>query len=52
MSPGDELRERCRNFPGLVNKTYINWIFPWPEQALHAVSESFINDVGNIYNLK
>jgi len=51
MSPGDELRERCRNFPGLVNKTYINWIFPWPEQALHAVAESFINKVGDIYNL-
>eukprot|EP00102_Acyrthosiphon_pisum_P015188 XP_008185630.2 PREDICTED: dynein heavy chain 10, axonemal [Acyrthosiphon pisum] len=48
MSPGDELRERCRNFPGLVNKTYINWIFPWPEQALHAVSESFINNAHSI----
>lgn len=45
MSPGDELRTRCRNFPGLVNKTYINWIFPWPEQALYAVAKSFIDRV-------
>lgn len=51
MSPGDELRERCRNFPGLVNKTYINWIFPWPDQALLAVAQSFINKVGDIYKL-
>lgn len=50
MSPGDELRTRCRSFPGLVNKTYINWIFSWPEQALYAVAKSFINNVCN--NLK
>lgn len=51
MSPGDELRERCRNFPGLVNKTYINWIFPWPDQALFAVAQSFINKVSDTYKL-
>jgi len=51
MSPGDELRERCRNFPGLVNKTYINWIFPWPDQALHAVSQSFIDNVSGYYKI-
>lgn len=35
MSPaGDTLRIRCRNFPGLVNNTGINWFFPWPEEAL------------------
>ncbi|XP_050527907.1 dynein axonemal heavy chain 10 [Daktulosphaira vitifoliae] len=42
MSPGDELRIRCRNFPGLVNNTCINWIFAWPVQALYAVAESFL----------
>jgi len=51
MSPGDELRERCRNFPGLVNKTYIDWIFPWPDQALLAVAQSFINQVCDTYKL-
>ncbi|KAH8871924.1 Dynein heavy chain 10, axonemal [Schistosoma japonicum] len=38
MSPvGDTLRTRCRNFPGIVNNTTIDWFFPWPEQALYAV---------------
>jgi dynein heavy chain len=49
MLPGDELRTRCRNFPGLINKTYINWIFPWPEQALYAVAKTFIDEVNNIF---
>ncbi|KAL0279460.1 UNVERIFIED_CONTAM: hypothetical protein PYX00_001008 [Menopon gallinae] len=43
MSPsGDVLRTRCRNFPGLVNNTTIDWVFPWPKQALHAVAKVFL----------
>lgn len=43
MSPvGDKLRERCRNFPGLVNNTVIDWFLPWPEQALTAVATVFL----------
>lgn len=35
MSPaGDTLRIRCRNFPGLISSTSIDWYFPWPEDAL------------------
>jgi len=31
LSPaGDALRIRCRNFPGLVSNTNIDWFFPWP----------------------
>lgn len=34
MSPvGEALRSRCRNFPGLVNNTVIDWFEPWPEQV-------------------
>ncbi|XP_045152663.1 dynein axonemal heavy chain 10 [Echinops telfairi] len=45
MSPvGDTLRNRCRNFPGLVNNTGIDWFMPWPPQALHAVAKSFLGD--------
>ncbi|KAM5237710.1 dynein axonemal heavy chain 10 [Ctenodactylus gundi] len=45
MSPvGDLLRTRCRNFPGLVNNTGIDWFMPWPPQALHAVAKSFLGD--------
>lgn len=45
MSPsGDALRNRCRNFPGLVGSTSIDWVFPWPEQALFAVARRFLAD--------
>uniref|UniRef100_A0A1A8GI94 Dynein, axonemal, heavy chain 10 n=1 Tax=Nothobranchius korthausae TaxID=1143690 RepID=A0A1A8GI94_9TELE len=45
MSPvGDTLRTRCRNFPGLINNTVIDWFLPWPPEALHAVAESFLGD--------
>ncbi|TPX37396.1 hypothetical protein SeMB42_g06902, partial [Synchytrium endobioticum] len=45
MSPqGDKLRERCRNFPGLVNCTMIDWFPAWPEEALLSVSEAFLKD--------
>ncbi|XP_068013204.1 dynein axonemal heavy chain 10, partial [Melanerpes formicivorus] len=45
MSPvGDSLRMWCRNFPGLVNNTGIDWFLPWPRQALHAVAQSFVGN--------
>ena len=44
MSPvGDQLRTRCRNFPGLVNNASIDWFFAWPEQALYAVASISIS---------
>ena len=46
MSPaGENLRRRCRNFPGLVNCTVIDWFMPWPKQALHAVGKAFLTEV-------
>ena len=46
MSPaGDTLRQRCRNFPGLVNCCVIDWFIPWPEEALRAVATVFLSDV-------
>ncbi|KAL3317580.1 Dynein heavy chain 10, axonemal [Cichlidogyrus casuarinus] len=45
MSPvGESLRNRCRNFPGVVNNTTIDWFFPWPEQALYAVVSVFVSE--------
>jgi len=39
MSPaGNNLRIRCRNFPGLVSNTCIDWFFSWPEEALVSVA--------------
>lgn len=46
MSPaGDTLRVRCRNFPGLVSSTSIDWFLPWPSQALEAVATRFLQAV-------
>ena len=43
MSPvGETLRTRCRNFPGMVNNTVIDWFEPWPEQALQSVATVFL----------
>jgi dynein heavy chain len=44
MSPvGDNLRTRCRNFPGMVNNTTIDWFTPWPVEALLSVAERFLS---------
>jgi dynein heavy chain len=46
MSPaGDSLRIRCRNFPGLISNTIVDWFFPWPEDALTAVAFNFMGSV-------
>lgn len=43
MSPsGETLRRRCRNFPGLVSNTVIDWFFAWPEDALTKVAAFFL----------
>ena len=33
---------RCRNFPGMVNNSSIDWLFAWPEEALLAVATELI----------
>lgn len=49
MSPvGEVLRTRCRNFPGLVNNTVIDWFEPWPEQALRSVATVFLKVIRSI----
>lgn len=45
MSPaGDTLRVRCRNFPGLISSTSIDWFFPWPEDALISVADYYLKE--------
>jgi len=45
MSPaGDLLRIRCRNFPGLISNTSIDWFFAWPEEALTSVAEYYLKE--------
>eukprot|EP00727_Mastigamoeba_balamuthi_P006867 m51a1_g2800 putative dynein heavy chain axonemal (4501) ;mRNA; f:77561-92205 len=43
MSPaGEALRQRCRNFPGLVYNVAIDWFHKWPEDALQSVAEAYL----------
>lgn len=45
MSPaGSTLRIRCRNFPGLISNTSIDWFFAWPEEALVSVSDYYLRE--------
>ena len=41
---GDTLRVRCRNFPGLISNTSIDWFFPWPHSALEVVASHFLKE--------
>lgn len=46
MSPiGDGFRTRIRKFPALVNCCTIDWLQPWPEDALLAVAKKFLGEV-------
>ncbi|XP_050461697.1 dynein axonemal heavy chain 7-like [Cataglyphis hispanica] len=43
MSPiGDSFRTRVRKFPALVNCCTIDWLQPWPKDALLAVATKFL----------
>ena len=45
MSPaGSTLRIRCRNFPGLISSTSIDWFFSWPKEALVSVADFYLKD--------
>jgi len=39
---GDDMRNRARKFPALVNCTVIDWFQPWPMEALFNVGEKIL----------
>jgi len=41
---GDALRNRCRNFPGLISNSTLDWFFEWPEEALLDVANYKLSD--------
>lgn len=46
LSPvGDKLKERMRMFPSIVNCCTLNWLNPWPEEALLTVAKMNIETI-------
>ena len=46
MSPvGEQLRNRCRMFPSLVNCCTLDWFSKWNEEALYFVSSAFFKNL-------
>ena len=35
---GDAFRDRCRQFPSIINCATIDWYNAWPEDALYSVA--------------
>jgi dynein heavy chain len=42
---GDSLRNRCRDFPSLINCTTIDWFSEWPKDALESVARRFLGEI-------
>lgn len=42
---GDTFRNRCRDFPSLINCTTIDWFSAWPKDALESVAQRFLGEV-------
>jgi dynein heavy chain len=42
---GESLRIRMRQFPSLVSCTTIDWLNPWPDEALLSVAKIFLEDI-------
>lgn len=43
---GDNLRNYCRMYPGLVNNTTQIWFMPWPQEALTEVADRYLETMG------
>ena len=47
MSPiGDAFRDRIRKFPSLVNCCTVDWFQSWPSDALTAVANKSVREIG------
>jgi dynein heavy chain len=48
---GDNLRNYCRMYPGLVNNTTLIWFMPWPQEALIEVAQKYLKEIDISANL-
>ena len=47
MSPaGDKFRQRCAKFPAIATQASINWMHPWPKEALISVAKTYLERLG------
>lgn len=45
MSPiGNRFRNYIRNYPAFINSCTIDWLHPWPDDALQSISNKFLAD--------
>ena len=49
---GDDLRRRCRDFPGHVSSTIIDWFDPLSEEALSTIFKHFIEEEHDLIDSK
>jgi dynein heavy chain len=42
---GDKFASRARQFPALTSCTTIDWMLPWPEEALRSVATRFVGEI-------
>ena len=49
---GSGFRNRCRQFPSIINCTTIDWYLPWPEEALFTVAARQFTQMSEELNIK
>ena len=45
---GENFRNRCRQFPSIINCCTIDWFNIWPDEALKSVAEKQLNKIGAV----